>query len=93
MNVPSHVGVTGFEPAAPSPQRRGRKQVAETPPEPLAFSLARESQNCPEAPPSTTPPAVPLDADLARLIERWPALSATAKRMILAAVEAEAGGG
>jgi hypothetical protein len=32
-----------------------------------------------------------LDADLARLIERWPALSTTAERMILAAMEAHTG--
>jgi hypothetical protein len=51
--------------------------------------LARESQKGPEPTPSTSPP---LDADLARLIERWPALSPTAKRMILAAVDADKAG-
>jgi hypothetical protein len=33
--------------------------------------------------------AGPLDPDLARLVDAWPDLSATAKRMIVAAVEAE----
>jgi hypothetical protein len=77
----------------PTPQRPCRKRVAESSPEPLAHSLARESEKSPstasEPTPSTSPAAAPLDADLGRLIERWPALSATAKRMILAAVEAD----
>jgi hypothetical protein len=39
--------------------------------------------------PSTSPLADPVDLDLARLIDAWPRLSATVKRMILAAVEAD----
>jgi hypothetical protein len=38
---------------------------------------------------STSPQQRPLDPDLARLVDAWPNLSATAKRMILAAVEAD----
>jgi hypothetical protein len=55
----------------------------------LAYSLAHESE---KGPASTPPPAGPLDADLERLIAAWPRLSATARRMILAAVEADGKG-
>lgn len=53
--------------------RKGKraKGVTETPPNRLAHSLARESRN---------------DPDLDRLIDAWPTLSATVKRMILAAI-------
>jgi hypothetical protein len=49
----------------------------ETPSIPLAHSLARETQ---------------IDPDLARLIDAWPSLPPTAKRMILAALEASGPG-
>jgi hypothetical protein len=51
--------------------------------------LARELQKDPALTPSTSPQQRPLDPDLARLVDAWPNLSATAKRMILAAVEAD----
>jgi len=55
--------------------RKGKpaKDVTETPLEPLAHSLSRETQ---------------IDPDLSRLIAAWPVLSPTVKRMILAALEA-----
>jgi hypothetical protein len=87
----SELGATGFEPVASKSQRKSSKSVTETPQKPLAHSLARESQKCPIPAPSTSPSADPIDTDLARLIAAWPGLSATAKRMILAAVEAEKG--
>jgi hypothetical protein len=55
------------------PQGKPRQDVAESLPLPLAHSLARETQ---------------IDADLARLIDFWPSLPPSAKRMILAALEA-----
>jgi hypothetical protein len=48
--------------------------------------LAHKTPILPAAAPSISPPA---DADLAQLIDRWPSLSATARRMILAAVDAD----
>jgi hypothetical protein len=51
----------------------------------LAHSLAPESSDYAILAPSTSP----LDPDLARLVAAWPDLSATAKRMILAALEAD----
>src|SRR5262249_4285806 len=48
------------------------KEVAETASEPLAHTLACETQ---------------IDPDLARLIEAWPSLRPTVKRVILAALE------
>jgi hypothetical protein len=56
-----------------SPKCKSAQEVTETPPEPLAQSLARET---------------PIDPDLARLIDAWPDLPPTVKRMILAALEA-----
>jgi hypothetical protein len=55
--------------------RKGKagKDVTANGPETLAHSLARETQ---------------IDPDLARLIDAWPSLPPTAKRMILAALEA-----
>jgi len=63
----------GIEPASKIPEAAIPEQVTPTPPEHLAHSLARETQ---------------IDPDLARLIDAWPALPPTAKRMILAALEA-----
>jgi hypothetical protein len=53
----------------------------------LAHALARESQKCPASTLSTSPLADLLDPDLARLIDAWPTLAPTVKRMILAALE------
>lgn len=55
--------------------RKGKqaKDVAETPPEPLAHSLARESQ---------------IDPDLARLIDAWPMLPNVLRAGILAMIDA-----
>ncbi len=55
------------------PKCKPAKDVMGTPPEPLAQTLARET---------------PIDPALTRLIDAWPTLPATAKRMILAALEA-----
>src|ERR1022692_1128656 len=55
-----------------SPQGKPRQDVAETPSISLAHTLARETQS---------------DPDLARLIDAWPSLPPTVKRMILAALE------
>jgi hypothetical protein len=83
------VEAPGIETVTANAHSHRRKRAAVTPPEPLAYSLARESQKGSAACPSTSPPAAPFDTDLAHLVERWPALSPTAKRMILAAVEAD----
>ena len=64
---------TGFEPVPCLPQEEADTHVAASIPFPLARSLARETQ---------------IDADLARLIDAWPSLPPTVKRMILAALEA-----
>ena len=63
----------GIEPAAQSPQAKADTSVTASPSFPLAHSLAHESR---------------IDPDLARLIDAWPDLPHTAKRMILAALEA-----
>ena len=60
-----------------SPQGKPCQQVAAPLSFPLAHSLARETQ---------------IDPDLARLIDAWPNLSPTVKRMILAALEASGTG-
>jgi hypothetical protein len=70
---PFHLEAPGIEPATTTPQGKSRQDVTETLPFPLARALAHESQ---------------IDADLGRLIDAWPTLPATAKRMILAALEA-----
>ncbi len=57
------------------------KHVTETPSEPLAHSLARESQKCPVEGLST-------DADLAKVINAWPTLPDALRKGILAMVEA-----
>jgi hypothetical protein len=54
-------------------QPKHRQGVAEIASIPLAYSLARETH---------------LDPNLARFIDAWPSLLATAKQMILAALEA-----
>jgi hypothetical protein len=59
--------------------------VAETASEPLAYSLACNLQKAPD---SCSLEGVKIDTDLAKLVNAWPALSATVKHMILAAVEA-----
>jgi hypothetical protein len=76
------MGATGLEPVTPKSKRKSGKSVTETPEIPLAHSLAHDSQKCP-----------PIDADLARLIAGWPGLSATVKRMILAALDVRREGG
>jgi hypothetical protein len=78
---------TGIEPVTSIPQQISAQDVAATPAKPLAHSLARETQKSPEIDPSTRPLADALDPNLVRLIEAWPRLSATVKRMILAALE------
>jgi len=84
---------TGVEPFYALPEAGTMQRVAETGPETFAHSFARESQKSPsEAPEATlsaSPPAGPQDPDLARLIDAWPTLFTTARRMILAAVEAD----
>jgi hypothetical protein len=72
-----YIGARGFEPPASKPQRPSKKAVREAVEKPLAHSLARETQ---------------IDPDLARLIDAWPNLSPTVKRMILAALEASGPG-
>jgi hypothetical protein len=64
---------TGFEPVPCLPQEEANTHVAAIPSFPLAHSLARETQ---------------IDPDLARLIDAWPNLPPTVKRMILASLEA-----
>jgi hypothetical protein len=59
--------------AAYSPQEQSYKTLMENLSFPLAHSLAHDPQ---------------IDPDLARLIEAWPTLPPTAKRMILAVLEA-----
>jgi hypothetical protein len=53
------------------------KDVTATPPEFAAYSLAHDPQ---------------IDTDLARLIDAWPSLPPTVKRMILAALGASGPG-
>ena len=66
-------GMADLQSAGHSPQVASNQDVVETPSIPLAHALARETQ---------------IDPDLARLIDAWPSLSPTVKRMILAALEA-----
>src|SRR5262249_36569839 len=117
-----------LSPVPRRPKGKAGKEVAETGPETLAYSLARESQNCPaegtphgtpdppaphhtgagfppttppagpaqkpflgrstlpEPDPSTSPPADPLDPDLARVLTAWPTLPEAIRRAILALV-------
>jgi hypothetical protein len=62
----------------------------------LAHSLARESQKgpslAPEADTSISPPAGPLDPDLARILDAWPGLPDPIRRAIVALVESATGG-
>jgi hypothetical protein len=67
----------GLEPTGPFTQAEVDTEVTESLENPLAHSLARESQ---------------IDPDLARLIDAWPILPPTVKRMILAALEASGPG-
>jgi hypothetical protein len=63
----------GIEPASPTPQAKVNTPVTATTENPLAQSLAREIEKCPE---------------LARLIEAWPSLPEALKTGILAMIEA-----
>ena len=65
--------ISTIEPGTTPTQAQATTLVTQTPPEPLAHSLARQT---------------PIDRDLARLIDAWPSLPPTVKRMILAALEA-----
>lgn len=67
------MGATGLEPVAAPLESIPTQDVTARTEIPLAHSLAREMEN---------------DPDLARIIDAWPTLPATAKRMILAAVDA-----
>ena len=67
------MGATGFEPVALLPQSEAVQQDAKTAAQPLAHFLAHE---------------IEIEPDLARLIDAWPTLAPTVKRMILAALEA-----
>jgi hypothetical protein len=69
----SKLEAPGIEPGSRGPQLFTAQAVATSIENPLAHALARESQN---------------DPDLARLVDAWPTLSSTVKRMILAAFEA-----
>jgi hypothetical protein len=55
---------------------------------------ARESQKAPslapEADPSTSPPTVPLDPDLARVMRAWPELPVPLKAAVVALVASAA---
>jgi hypothetical protein len=82
------LGATGFEPVASKSQPKIGKQVTQNVEIPLAHSLARESQKCPALAPLTSPPADPIDADLARLVSAWPNLPAAIRRGILAMIDA-----
>ena len=62
-----------LSPAPCGPNPKADYKVTGTPPQPLAHTLAHEMQ---------------IDPDLARLIDAWPDLPPTVKRMILAALEA-----
>jgi hypothetical protein len=61
-----------------TPRRKGKldKDVTETPPETLPYSLSRKSQN-----------PFSKDRDLVRLVDAWPALPEAIRRAILALVE------
>jgi hypothetical protein len=69
-------------------RRKGKssKPLAESPSEPLAQTLARQSQEYAANGPSTSPAAKPLDPDLARLVEAWPALPEAIRWAMLALV-------
>jgi hypothetical protein len=61
--------------------------LAEQQENPLAHSLACESQESPAEAPSTRPPADPPDADLARLMSLWPALPEAGRRLLVTTAE------
>jgi hypothetical protein len=71
--LPTNVEAPGIEHGTPHSQAQATALVTLIPRLPLAHSLARETQ---------------IDLDLARLMDAWPSLSPTVKRMILAALEA-----
>ena len=62
----------GFEPLISPPQSTGPKQDTDKCPEPLAYSLARKTEN---------------DRDLARIVDAWPSLPEPIRRAMLALVE------
>jgi hypothetical protein len=68
-----------------SPNTMSAEQLTSTPTNALAHSLARESQKGPDSSPLE---GAKIDPDLARLVDAWPTLPPTVKRMILAALEA-----
>ena len=81
----------GFEPLTGSSEPSTGGAVAPTPAEPLAHTLARESQECTRGTPSTSSLADPLDADLARLVALWPALEEAGRSLLVTTAETLAG--
>ena len=63
------------------------KPLTETPSQPLAHSLARESEKSPALALSTSPPTDPLDADLARLMALWPELPELGRKLLVTTAE------
>jgi hypothetical protein len=49
--------------------------------------LARESQKCPASTLSKSPPADPLDGELARLMALWPALEEAGRKLLVTTAE------
>jgi hypothetical protein len=72
------VEAAGIEPASASEEKSTRKAVAQTASGTLAQTLSRESQ---------------IDADLALILDRWPALPEAVRAGIVAMVKAASKGG
>jgi hypothetical protein len=74
------VEAAGFEPATPPPQSQAGTPDAAKTQNPLAHSLARETQK--------SAGLVALDPDLQRVLDAWPTLPEAIRRAILALVDA-----
>jgi hypothetical protein len=77
----------GIVPLTDYSEASANNQLAPEAPEPLAYSLAHESQKPVAESPSTRQPVEPLDPDLARVVKAWTALPEAIRRAMLALVE------
>jgi hypothetical protein len=81
------MGATGLEAVTPTPQAKTGIPLTTILPHPLACSLARESQKVRETAWATDTQPHPLDPDLGRLVQIWPALAEPIRRAILAIIQ------